>query len=114
MLKLSWHICRKDELLTLELTTAVELLQWPMLLGDDPRGDQVYMIRTQSGYFYVQRGEMRARIPKVCCLPCWTTTHLLLQLIALPVMSTVHLRPFATVTADRCFHWCANCVMGCC
>ncbi|KAL3144457.1 hypothetical protein ABBQ32_004201 [Trebouxia sp. C0010 RCD-2024] len=53
----------KFDLLRLELSTAMELLQWPKLLGDDPKGDQVYMTRTQKGYYHVQRGEVKACIP---------------------------------------------------
>lgn len=62
------NICRKFDLLRLELSTAMELLQWPKLLGDDPKGDQVHVTRTQKGYYYVRRGEEKARIPTVCCL----------------------------------------------
>ena len=56
-----------------DLATALELLKWPVVLGDAPSGEAVLLARGKFG-FYVQQGELRASIHKVC-LPSYGTTQ---------------------------------------
>ena len=68
----SLHVCSKDDVEGLDLATALELLKWPVVLGDAPSREAVLLARGKYG-FYVQQGELRAPIRKVCLLPYGTT-----------------------------------------
>lgn len=65
-------MCRKNDVEGLDLATALQLLKWPVVLGDAPNGELVLLARGKYG-FYVQLGELRASVHKVCLL-CFGTT----------------------------------------
>lgn len=72
----SLHVSRKDDVEGLDLATALELLKWPVVLGDAPSGEAVLLARGKYG-FYVQQGQLRASVQKVCLLSSGMTQRTL-------------------------------------
>lgn len=65
-------IHRHRDVAGLDLATALELLKWPVVLGDAPSGEAVLLARGKYG-FYVQQGELSASLDKVRLLLHGTT-----------------------------------------
>ncbi len=61
----SGWVCRDVNLQELDLAKAVELLQWPLSLGDHPVLNQPVLVNLGKFGFYVQAGNMKASLPKV-------------------------------------------------
>ena len=61
----SGRVCRDVNLQELDLAKAVELLQWPLSLGDHPVLNQPVLINRSNFGFYVQGGNVKASLPKV-------------------------------------------------
>ena len=61
----SGWLCRDVNLQELDLAKAVELLQWPLSLGDHPVLDQPVLVNRGKFGFYVQGANVKAAIPKV-------------------------------------------------
>lgn len=56
----------------LDLASALEMLKWPVVLGDAPSGEAVLVAKGKYG-FYVQQGGLKASLGKVCLLLPGTT-----------------------------------------
>ena len=58
-------LCRPLDLENLDLEKAVELLRYPLPLGNHPDDNEPVTLNCGKFGFYVQAGDLRANIPKV-------------------------------------------------
>lgn len=92
----------------LDLATALELLKWPVELGDAPSGQAVLLARGKYG-FYVQQGELRASIQKVCLLSVQNHVHYNIQHHAVQHQAAQDNVQQSTVHSMQGLQDCVNC-----